>query len=144
MLTETLLTIALRLPGVAHDAGAQARARATIDAISIVTRDETERRIALVWSFRESSWWTRAVGDGGHSFGLCQNSHAEIRDARSTLHVVMRSRLEAMRVCVDTMRLARARCGGSLEAGLGLVASGKCGGASYLVRRRCRDAGVTC
>lgn len=142
-LTADLLALALSLPGVRHDAHATARARATIDAIVLDSRTPAEARLALVWSYRESSWRTSVVGDDGRSLGLCQNSLAEIAAARSTPKLVLASRVEAARVCLHTIRLGRVRCG-SLRAGLGYVATGRCAPRLAIVVDRCRDAGVTC
>lgn len=140
---DALLTLALTLPGVRYDLHAQARARATIEAIRLDARTDAEARLALVWSFRESSWRLDAIGDDGRSLGICQSSIAEIAAARSTVRAVMRSRAEAVRVCLHTIRLAHARCGG-LASGLGFVATGRCSVGLYLVRRRCVEAGVVC
>ena len=138
-----VLAVALSLPGVRDDAHARVRAHDAARVLAALARSEAEARLAIVWAFRESSWRRTAVGDAGHSFGACQNSRAEIAAAGSTVPRVLASLAEGLRVCLATIRASARTCGG-LARGLGYVASGRCGHASWLVSQRCRSAGVVC
>lgn len=102
---------------------------------------ENTRRLVLVWMFRESAFKVDAVGDGGNSIGAMQTNKFFLRGRKSS--EVLTSRQVAIKVWLGWVRFGIEKCS-SLERGLGLLASGFCGGGRALVVRRCKEAGVSC
>lgn len=96
-------------------------------------------RVVVRWSFGESTWETKAVGDGGKACGLMQPhwrytvfTCEELKDPRRNLDVALTIIERYVHKC------------GSLRAALGAYATGGlCGGAPKLVESRC-EFGTIC
>lgn len=93
-------------------------------------------RILLVMAIFESAGRTRALGDGGRSCGVLQQQPYW---TGTTCDALRADRRYALRSGLAVMRDAVARCG-SIRAGLGLYAGGKCGARPDLVKLRCTIA----
>lgn len=102
---------------------------------------ETYARLLFTWSGKESGWTTSAIGDAGKSVGILQVNVMWLGGHK--VADVLKDRMLGLRIGLGVMRDAVKKCG-SLRAGLGLYASGKCDGAPGLVHRRCALAGVQC
>lgn len=102
---------------------------------------ENWARILFVWSAHESAWMADAVGDGGKSIGVMQVNAMWL--GQHTTAEVLKDRALGFRIGLGIMRKLVAQCG-SMAGGLGAFASGKCGGAQVLVKRRCKLAGASC
>lgn len=102
------------------------------DVLAVAPDFETARRL-VVWSWFESRWMAHALNPGGDC-GVLQvrslwwqgHTCAEIRKDRRL----------GFRLGMDAMVSLAETCG-SMSAGLGAYASGKCGGSPMLVARRC-------
>ena len=151
MLKETLISLALTLSG----GGAETRARAAVDAISVVIAevDATELypelskdpaaakeklgKLLIAWAYWESSWKHDALGDGGRSCGIMQ---VMPRTGGTSCDKMRSSPVEGFRAGLGVIRSLNKICGG-LRPALGAYASGKCGSMKTLVEKRCNKSG---
>lgn len=136
--------LGMQLPA-SHPVALRAESAARDVVVAVEELPESERetwaRLAFVFAFYESAWMTAAVGDGGRSLGVLQvNSMWLGSYSRAD---VLKDRVLGFRLGIRTMRRLVSECG-SMSAGLGAYASGQCNGAAFLVKRRCKLAGVRC
>jgi len=150
MLKAALLTLALALSG----GGLKGRAEKIIDEVVVVAdkadvsvfypelKDKPEEakeklaRLLVAWSYWESTWDFKAIGDNGRSCGIMQVATSRAESCSSltaSAHAGLASGLQKLEFLVK-------RCGG-LKPALGAYASGKCGGVPNLVERRCKVSG---
>lgn len=148
MLKTLLLTLAMALSG----GGAKGRATTAIDEVTNIVDsvDATELyphlkdkpdeakarlgRLLIAWSYWESAWDYKALGDGGRSCGIMQVNPKVIGMTCEELRSSPRAGLQAgFRV----LRRLNQICGG-LKPALGAYGSGKCGGIKTIVEKRCR------
>lgn len=103
-------------------------------------------KLLVTWSFFESGWKPDAVGDGKDgvpkSYGIMQVQNPGRFVTGATNEKVLADPVLGYRVALAVLRQAIKACGGVRE-GLGLYATGKhCGGASALVDKRMKLAGL--
>lgn len=98
-------------------------------------------RLLGVFAEGESNGEARALGDGGASCGVTQLGF--VARAGHSCESVRADRRLGLRLGLRWMIRMRNECG-SVARGLGAFASGRCGGAAALVRRRCAAASVIC
>jgi len=103
---------------------------------TIADRKRSTARLLFVWSYFESGWRAAALGDGGQSCGVMQTNKMW-----SDCSAVRKDIRASYRTGLRIMRLAVARCG-SLNAALGMYASGRCLPGVALVRHRCAISGA--
>lgn len=91
------------------------------------------------WSYWESSWQSDPKGsnDNGSACGTLQVHGPERLLSGATCAAVRKSAVLGYRVGYRLMRELVTTCG-SVERALGAYATGQCGGAPQLVRRRCK------
>lgn len=148
MLKTLLLTLAMALSG----GGAKGRATIAIDeVVNIVDNvdatelyphlksdpEEAKKRLArllIAWSYWESAWDHRALGDGGRSCGIMQVNPKTIG---MTCEDLRRSTRDGMMAGFRVIRRLNQLCGG-LKPALGAYGSGRCGGIKGIVEKRCK------
>jgi len=148
MLKTILLTLAMVL------SGGGAKGRATVAADEVVNivdsvdatelyphlKDDPEEakkrlaRLLIAWSYWESAWDHKALGDGGRSCGIMQVNPKGIGMTCDQLRSSPRAGLWAG---YRVIRRLNQICGG-LKPALGAYGSGKCGGIKTIVEKRCR------
>ena len=151
MLKTILLSLAMALSG----GGAKGKATVAIDEVANIVdgvdatelyphlkdnpQEAKERlgKLLVAWSYWESAWDPKALGDGGRSCGIMQVNPRTIGVSSDKMRSSPRAGLEAgFRV----IRRLNQLCGG-LKPALGAYASGKCGGARKIVDFRCNKSG---
>ena len=148
MLKTLLLTLAMALSG----GGAKGKATVAIDEVDAIVDsvdatelyphlkndpEEAKRRLGrllISWSYWESSWDHRALGDGGKSCGIMQVNPRGIGMSCDELRASPRA---GMMAGFRVIRRLNQICGG-LKPALGAYGSGKCGGIKKIVEKRCR------
>lgn len=148
MLKTILLTLAMMLSG----GGAKGRATVAADeVVNIVDSvdatelyphlkndpDEAKRRLGrllIAWSYWESAWDYKALGDKGRSCGIMQVNPKSIG---MTCEEIRSSPRAGMQAGFKVIRKLTQVCGG-LKPALGAYGSGKCGGIKSIVEKRCR------
>lgn len=148
MLKTILLTLAMALSG----GGAKGRATVAIDEVVDIVdgvdatelyphlKDKPEEakerlaRLLVGWSYWESAWDHRALGDGGKSCGIMQVNPKSIGMSCEEIRKSPKAGIDAgFRV----IRRLNQICGG-LKPALGAYGSGKCGGIKKTVEKRCK------
>jgi hypothetical protein len=151
MLKTILLTLAMTLSG----GGAKGRATVAIDEIVNIVdsvdatelyphlKDKPEEakeklaRLLVGWSYWESAWDYKALGDGGRSCGIMQVNPKTIG---MTCDEIRKSPRSGMMAGFKVIRYLNKTCGG-LKPALGAYGSGKCGGIKSIVEKRCMQSG---
>lgn len=121
---------------------------AILDIESVVTQSQDhifkdtlkDAKLLTVFGYHESEFRTDAVGDSGRSLGVLQvwTGHLDPEHKEA----ILKDPALGFRLGYSTMRRLIRRCG-SVKAGLGAYATGRCGGAPKLVGWRCTQAGLT-
>lgn len=151
MLKSAILALALELSG----GQLKGRAAMAVDAATIAAskvnatefypdlKNDPEAaqeklvRLLVAWSYWESTWDHKAVGDAGRSCGIMQVGAIT---AGRTCKELTASPAAGYTAGLTHMRYLVNRCG-SLRSALGAYASGKCGSVQSLVTRRCTKSG---
>jgi hypothetical protein len=148
MLKTILLTLAMAL------SGGGAKGRATVAADEVVNivdgvdatelyphlKDKPEEakerlaRLLIAWSYWESAWDHKALGDGGRSCGIMQ---VNPRTIGMSCDEIRRSPRAGMMAGFRVIRRLNQLCGG-LKPALGAYGSGRCGGIKTIVEKRCK------
>jgi hypothetical protein len=96
-------------------------------------------KLLIAWSYWESTWDFKAIGDRGRSCGIMQVA-AGAASGKTCMQLTS-SAHEGYVAGLNAMKYLVVRCGG-LRPALGAYASGKCGGVPTLVERRCKKSGA--
>lgn len=97
------------------------------------------------WAYWESGWHAAPAGsnDAGAACGVLQVHGPERLLDGATCAAVRKDRVLGFRVGYRLIVELVAKCG-TVERALGAYATGQCGGAPLLVRRRCKVLGDPC
>jgi hypothetical protein len=112
-----------------------------LDEVPLFEGDDARERTALLllaWSWGESRWNAKAVGDSGRSLGVMQVNRMWLRGTPPA--DVLASRRVGLSLGLAHMRDSVAACG-SIARGLGAYAGGRCWMAPRLVAARCSQIG---
>lgn len=151
MLKSAILALALELSGgqlkgrAANAVESASVAASAVDATEFYPAlksnpeeaQEKLTRLLVAWSYWESTWDYRAIGDNGRSCGIMQV--AAITAGR-TCNELIASPKAGYAAGLTHMKYLVKRCG-SLKSALGAYAAGKCGAVPALVERRCTKSG---
>lgn len=152
--TSTILALVATLVGSAKvpDAVAARASGALVDAEAALRAEGLDGEKLEVWSRRlwgwaywESGWHASPAGsnDNGAACGVLQVHGPERLLEGATCAAVRKDRVLGFRAGYRMLVELVDKCG-SVERALGAYATGQCGGAPMLVRRRCKALGDTC
>jgi hypothetical protein len=94
-------------------------------------------RLLVSWSFWESTWNHKAIGDGGRSCGIMQ---VMARTHNRTCSELTASRKAGLTAGLQEMKYLVGKCG-NIKSAMGAYISGKCGALPKLIEKRCKISG---